>query len=60
MRDLFAVLGEPRQPWIDLEKLEERYRQLSLTTHPDRLPAATANDEAFSGISEASTIHTSG
>jgi curved DNA-binding protein CbpA len=52
MRDLFAVLGEPRQPWLDLEKLEERYRQLSLTTHPDRLPVPAA-DESFSGVSEA-------
>lgn len=53
MRDLFAVLGEPRQPWLDLEKLEERYRQLSLTTHPDRQPVSAANDESFSGVSEA-------
>jgi curved DNA-binding protein CbpA len=52
MRDLFAVLGEPRQPWLDLEKLEECYRQLSLTTHPDRLSVPARNDE-FSGISEA-------
>ena len=53
MRDLFAVLGEPRQPWVDLEKLEERYKQLSLTTHPDRLAVPATNDQPFSGISEA-------
>ena len=53
MRDLFAVLDEPRRPWLDLEKLEERYRQLSLTSHPDRLPAETATDESFAAISEA-------
>jgi curved DNA-binding protein CbpA len=53
MRDHFAVLGEPRQPWLDLEKLDERYRELSLTTHPDRPAAATAEGESFGAISEA-------
>jgi len=53
MRDYFAVLGEPRQPWLDLEKLEECYRQLSLTNHPDRPRAATAEGEPFATISEA-------
>jgi curved DNA-binding protein CbpA len=53
MRDLFAVLGEPREPWFDLAKLEERYRESSLTTHPDRLPGDAAGDESFVAISEA-------
>jgi curved DNA-binding protein CbpA len=35
MRDLFAVLGEPRQPWLDLDELQERYHRLGLTNHPD-------------------------
>jgi curved DNA-binding protein CbpA len=52
MRDLFAVLGESRQPWLDLEKLEEYYRQLSLTNHPDR-SSTGATEENFTVINEA-------
>jgi curved DNA-binding protein CbpA len=53
MRDFFAVLGEARQPWLDLENLEERYRELSLTSHPDRSPVANAGDESFAAVNEA-------
>ncbi len=53
MRDYFAVLGEPRQPWLDLEKLDQRYRELSLTTHPDRLSGDAPGDESFAAVSEA-------
>ena len=53
MRDFFAVLGEARQPWLDLERLEERYRELSLTSHPDRSPDIIAGDESFATVNEA-------
>lgn len=53
MRDYFAVLGESRQPWLDLEKLDQRYRELSLTTHPDRLSGDAPGDESFAAVSEA-------
>jgi curved DNA-binding protein CbpA len=53
MRDFFAVLGEARQPWLDLEKLEERYRELSLTSHPDRSTVVIAGDESFAAVNEA-------
>jgi curved DNA-binding protein CbpA len=36
MIDYFAVLQEPRRPWLDPEQLKERYQQLTLIAHPDR------------------------
>jgi curved DNA-binding protein CbpA len=40
--DYFALLGQPRQPWLDLEKLNERYYELARTTHPDQAPGQEA------------------
>jgi molecular chaperone HscB len=36
--DYFALLGQPRRPWLDMEKLDEKYRELARTTHPDQAP----------------------
>jgi curved DNA-binding protein CbpA len=34
--DYFAVLQQPRRPWIDAEQLKEKHQQLTLALHPDR------------------------
>ena len=51
MTDYFAVLQQPRRPWLDPEKLKQEYQQLTLRAHPDRaqtgqpsLDFATVND----------------
>ena len=36
MTDYFALLGEVRRPWIDSNKLKQKYHQLTLQLHPDR------------------------
>lgn len=36
MTDYFVLLQQPRQPWIDPEQLEEKYRDLARKTHPDQ------------------------
>jgi hypothetical protein len=36
MIDYFALLQQPRKPWLDPEKLKEKYHQLTITEHPDR------------------------
>jgi curved DNA-binding protein CbpA len=44
--DYFALLGEPRQPWLDEEELKSKFFALSATVHPDRahaLPEADRN-----------------
>ena len=39
MTDYFALLGEPRQPWLDEEELKSRFFALSSSVHPDRAHA---------------------
>ncbi len=34
--DCFALLGEPRRPWIDPDTLKQRFHALSTGAHPDR------------------------
>lgn len=36
MTDCFALLQQPRQPWLEPDELRERYHQLTLAAHPDR------------------------
>jgi hypothetical protein len=35
MTDYFALLGEARRPWLDCDKLKEKYYRLSLAAPPD-------------------------
>jgi curved DNA-binding protein CbpA len=44
--DHFAALDHPRQPWIDLEALKERFLEVSMPAHPDRVHNASAEDRA--------------
>ena len=37
MTDYFALLNEPRRPWLDPEPLKENFLELSATVHPDRV-----------------------
>jgi curved DNA-binding protein CbpA len=34
--DYFAVLQQPRRPWVEAEQLKEKHQQLTLALHPDR------------------------
>ena len=43
MTDYFAVLNEPRRPWLDAERLKGKFLSLSAEWHPDR--AHSANEE---------------
>jgi hypothetical protein len=37
MTDAFALLEEPRRPWIDPDQLKTRFLSLSSPVHPDRV-----------------------
>ena len=37
MTDFFALFDQPRQPWIEPDQLEQKYRELARRTHPDQL-----------------------
>jgi curved DNA-binding protein CbpA len=36
MIDYFALLQQPRRPWLDPEQLKQKRQQLTLAAHPDR------------------------
>ncbi len=38
--DAFALLEEPRRPWLDVEALKQRFLERSAPTHPDRFHSA--------------------
>jgi hypothetical protein len=40
--DNFALLGQPRRPWIDLESLKAAFLEISSRAHPDRVHAGTS------------------
>ena len=46
--DCFALLEEPRRPWIDLDALQTTFHRLSAAAHPDRVHGAgpAAREEA--------------
>ena len=39
MTDYFALLNEPRQPWLEEETLKAKFFALSTSVHPDRVHA---------------------
>jgi curved DNA-binding protein CbpA len=56
MIDYFALLDQPRVPWLDLNELKNTYHQKTLQAHPDaqtsRSPADAA-DASFASLNEA-------
>jgi len=52
MIDYFALLQQPRRPWLDPEALKEKYHELTKAAHPDR-PSSTNSDSDFASINEA-------
>ena len=47
MVDCYALLDEPRRPWIDPEALKQKFLSLSALVHPDRVhQAGTAEKQA--------------
>ena len=56
MTDYFALLDQPRAPWLDLDKLADTYHRRSLQTHPDThgtRPDADQAGAAFANLNEA-------
>jgi curved DNA-binding protein CbpA len=56
MTDYFALLDQPRAPWLDPDKLKDSYHQKTLRAHPDaqtNSPGADATDAAFTSLNEA-------
>jgi curved DNA-binding protein CbpA len=51
MTDYFALLEQPRGPWLDLTRLREAYHRKTLQTHPDT--AAPDRESDFAELNEA-------
>lgn len=52
MIDYFALLDQPRAPWLESEKLKQVYHQKTLRTHPDTAPPGQA-ENSFAQLNEA-------
>lgn len=60
MTDAFALLTEPRRPWLDVEALKGKFLARAAETHPDKFtdPAnAAAKETAQSRFAELNTAH---
>jgi DnaJ-domain-containing protein 1 len=58
MTDYFALLDEPRRPWIDPGLLKEKFLALSSQVHPDRVHQSSATErndasERYAGLNQA-------
>jgi curved DNA-binding protein CbpA len=51
MTDYFALLEQPRAPWLDLAALKDAYHRKTLQTHPDT--AAPDRQSDFAQLNEA-------
>jgi curved DNA-binding protein CbpA len=45
MTDHFALLNEPRRPWLDADSLKSKFFTLSSEVHPDRTHNASESDK---------------
>lgn len=52
MTDYFALLDQPRRPWLDPDELKQAFHAKSLQLHPDTQPGVAA-DAAFAGLNDA-------
>ena len=45
MTDNFALLNEPRRPWLEADLLKQKFLALSADLHPDRIHSASESDK---------------
>jgi curved DNA-binding protein CbpA len=44
--DYFALLDEPRRPWLDTDSLKQKFLARSANLHPDKIPSANASEKS--------------
>ena len=57
MTDAFALLDEPRQPWLDVEALKVKFLNQSSKTHPDKFTDPAKKESAQEGFTNLNTAH---
>lgn len=45
MTDCFALLGQPRRPWLDADALKQKFLTLSAAVHPDKIHSANESEK---------------
>jgi DnaJ-domain-containing protein 1 len=45
MTDNFALLNEPRRPWLDAAALKQKFLVLSAAVHPDKIHSASPDEK---------------
>ncbi|HEU5396633.1 MAG TPA: J domain-containing protein [Verrucomicrobiae bacterium] len=56
MPDYFTLFGEARRPWLDPDRLKQKFLSLSTTLHPDKAPdeaTRTAAAQRFAELNSA-------
>ena len=53
MTDFFALLGEPRRPFVDPERVKDTFHRLSRSEHPDQTTGGADADARFSALNQA-------
>ena len=48
MTDYFALLNEPRRPWLDADLLKQKFLTLSASLHPDKIHSASEPEKSAS------------
>jgi hypothetical protein len=46
MTDNFALLNEPRRPWLDADRLKQKFLTLASDAHPDRAHSASESEKS--------------
>ena len=46
MTDNFALLNEPRRPWLDADLLKQKFLALSANTHPDKIRSTNESEKS--------------
>jgi DnaJ-domain-containing protein 1 len=57
MTDAFALLDEPRQPWLEVEALKTKFLTRSAATHPDKFTDPAEKETAQARFAELNTAH---
>jgi DnaJ-domain-containing protein 1 len=50
MTDYFALFGETRRPWLDPEKLKDKFLAFTAQVHPDRVHEATEAEKQAANV----------
>ncbi len=59
MTDYFALLNQPRRPWLEPEHVKQAFHARALQVHPDaqlQHEAASSSDALFAQLNEASQV----